>query len=84
MHNHSGKIAAQLTVWLQLSLQTKVVSIILMQLSTGTGAQVWEGDLNKCPQAPNKSFLSLLKRKKQKKKVELKKRPKEASSKGDL
>lgn len=55
-----------------------------MQLSTGTGAQVWEGDLNKCPQAPNKSFLSLLKRKKQKKKVELKKRPKEASSKGDL
>lgn len=83
MHNHSGKIAAQLTVWLQLSLQTKVVSIILMQLSTGTGAQVWEGDLNKCPQAPNKSFLSLLKRKK-KTKVELKKRPKEASSKGDL
>lgn len=64
MHNHSGKIAAQQTAWLQLSLQTKVVSIILMQLSTGTGAQVWEGDLNKCPQASNKSFLSLLKRKK--------------------
>lgn len=72
MHNHSGKIAAQLTVWLQLSLQTKVVSIILMQLSTGTGAQVWEGDLNKCPQAPNKNFLSLLKRKKQNKKGRIK------------
>lgn len=72
MHNHSGKIAAQLTVWLQLSLQIKVVSIILMQLSTGTGAQVWEGDLNKCPQAPNKSFLSLLKRKKQNKKGRIK------------
>lgn len=72
MHNHSGKIAAQLTVWLQLSLQAKVVSIILMQLSTGTGAQVWEGDLNKCPQAPNKSFLSLLKRKKQNKKGRIK------------
>lgn len=43
-----------------------------MQLSTGTGAQVWEGDLNKCPQAPNKSFLSLLKRKKQNKKGRIK------------
>lgn len=55
-----------------------------MQLSTGTGAQVWEGDLNKCPQVPNKSFLCFTKKKKTKKKVELKKRPKEASSRGDL